>query len=123
MAITLSIKALHMELTPAIRSYLGKKLDHIEKFLDSDKGGTHVQVELGKTTAHHGKGDVFRAEGHMRFAGEPVNASADAPDLYAAIDLMQAMFEREVTKLRKRSIVTERKGSRKIKELLHGSRV
>lgn len=79
------IKATSFTLTPAISEYADKRLDKIARFLEADPTA-QCDVELGRTTSHHNKGDVFRAEIHIVAAHRDVYASAERSDLYSAID-------------------------------------
>lgn len=79
------IKATSFTLTPAISDYADKRLDKISHFLDADPTA-QCDVELGRTTSHHHKGDVFRAEIHIVAKHRDVYASSEKPDLYSAID-------------------------------------
>lgn len=81
----LSLKTKNLTLTDAIRTAIEKKLATLDKKVA--KFGTSVsgEVEVGKTTKHHKKGELFRAEVHVRLPGKLVYAEATHEDLYAAI--------------------------------------
>ncbi len=108
-----------MELTPAIASYLEKRLATVKKFLGATDDAAIAKVEVGKTTRHHKAGDHFKAEIHLRTWGKEFSASATESDLYAAIDKMKDELVQELTAHKGRKVSLERKGSRQIKELLH----
>jgi len=87
--IVVKIKATNLELTPALKNYVNKKIVSLEKFLKhySDQSGELIfEIEIGKTTLHHKQGDIFRAE--INFTAGDINLRSESKkdDLYAAID-------------------------------------
>lgn len=106
-----------MELTPAISDYLGKKLSALEKFVDESVEGI-ARVEVGRTTNHHHKGDVFRAEINLEFGGNKFRAEAEEADLYRAIDIMKEDVVSEVIRSSKKKRHLLRRGRQKIKDIM-----
>jgi len=80
-----NIKANNFELTPAIRSYAEKKLNMLDKYLGSVVP-ISCDMEVEKTTRHHWKGDVFRAEINLQLPGELLRIEKIEPNLYKAIE-------------------------------------
>ncbi|MFA6050654.1 MAG: ribosome-associated translation inhibitor RaiA [Candidatus Paceibacterota bacterium] len=111
------VKATSMELTPAISDYLDKKLSVLEKFVD-EKSEAIARIEVGRTTGHHHKGDVFRAEITLDVEGKQFRAEAEAGDLYAAIDMMKDDVVQEVTRAGKKKKHLLKRGHQKVKDLL-----
>ena len=114
---TTNVKAFGIELTESIKNYALNKMVRIRKLL-SDHNNFHAEIELAKTTAHHHKGEVFRAEINMSGVGELYRAEASADDLYAAIDLAKDELVQEIKGRRMRKESLFRKGSRIAKRLL-----
>lgn len=79
------IQGTNIELTDAIRNYVTEKVESIERFTKRFDP-CDVAVEVGKTSEHHNKGDVFFAEMNVTVPGDVVRAHAERDDLYAAID-------------------------------------
>lgn len=119
----LNIKAIEIEITPAIQSYVEKKLAMLKKLLvRQEKLDTIMaKVELGKITRHHRSGPLFKAEAHLRVGKEIFNASATAEDLYAAIDMVKDELSREIASSKQKKKVLVRKGARAIKKILKGA--
>ena len=115
----INIKATGIELTPAIRDYVYKKISSVEKFL-SDPEGTSVQVEVGKTTRHHKTGDVFRAEVRMSGKNVDLYSAIEAGDLYSAIDLVESEVSNKIVREKGRHIKLLRQGQRAVKYMLKG---
>lgn len=113
----LNIKATNIELTTAIRDYVEEKIGFgLERLLDSSDTSVLTDVEVGKTTRHHQKGDIFRAEVNLHMAGVNLRAEAEAEDLYSAIDLVQDEISREITSRRQKQVALFRRGARAFKE-------
>ncbi|HTM68138.1 MAG TPA: ribosome-associated translation inhibitor RaiA [Candidatus Binatia bacterium] len=80
-----SLKAKGITLTDAIRATIEKRLAALEKKVAKFGTSVNGEVEVGKTSKHHKKGELFRAEVHVRLPGKLVYAEALNQDLYAAI--------------------------------------
>lgn len=55
----------------------------LTKYLDSIQ---HMDVEVGMTSHHHQKGDIFFCKVVLQLGGEVMKIDRDAEDLYKAID-------------------------------------
>ena len=96
---TIQVKATNFELTPSIQTKVEEKLLLLEKHLArfDDQSAILARVEVGKTTNHHNKGDVYKASVHLEIPGEPnLRAEAVESDLHVAIDAVQADLDREL---------------------------
>ncbi len=114
----INIKATGIELTPAITTYTEEKLSSLERFLDQNDESQLARVEIGKTTAHHKHGEVFRAEIKLHTAGQDYYAEAHESDLYAAVDKLKDEITAEVKSRRDRQSTLLRRGGRRIKNML-----
>lgn len=112
-------KATTLSLTPAISEYVERKLSPIAKFFENDST-VRCDVELAKTTNHHNKGDIFKAEVHIVAKDKNIYASVEKEDLYVAIDLVKDDVMREIknSNAKHRSLI--RRGGAKIKEMIKG---
>lgn len=113
------IKTTNITLTDAISTYVNKRLEKISK-LTSDDPSVQCDVELGRTTAHHNKGDIFRCEIHLVGSGTNIYNSAEREDLYVAIDEVQEVVLRELKSGKKKSTSRIRRGGAKVKEMMKG---
>jgi len=115
----INIKTTAITLTPAISEYTDKRLQKIALLLANDPSA-QCDVELGRTTEHHNKGEIFRAEIHIVAAGKNAYASAEKEDLYSAIDAVQEeiMYELRSDKSKKVSLI--RRGGARVKGVLKG---
>ncbi len=111
------IKATNIELTEAIKEYLEKKIDSLLKFIKEDEE-VLAEIEVGKTTHHHHKGDVFRAEVNVHFKDRQLRAEAVEDDLYKAIDKVKDEIVREVKNVKEKKGDLLKRGKQKIKNFL-----
>jgi len=95
------IKGTNMELTEAIRAYVVEKLDMLDK-LTERYNPCVVAVDVGKTSNHHNKGEIFRAEFNMTIPGGMLRAECVKDDLYAAIDEAKDDLKRQLVDRKER---------------------
>jgi len=119
----LNINAVEMELTEAIRSYVEKKFESLKKLLLKQDclDPMLVKLEIGKTTKHHNKGILFKAEAHLRVGKMIFDATSTKEDLYAAIDEVKDELMREITSKKEKTKVLAKKGGRAIKKILQSA--
>lgn len=117
----ISVKANGFSLTPSTEEYLRLKLDHLDRFLPFDES-IIADVELAKTTAHHQKGDIFKAEINLRLPHRLLRASAQEWDLRVAIDRARDTIQEEIKKNRTKDLSLFKRGARKLKNLLRLAR-
>ncbi|HEY4493499.1 MAG TPA: ribosome-associated translation inhibitor RaiA [Candidatus Paceibacterota bacterium] len=118
---TYGIKAPTVVLSPALREYAEEKIGSVEGLLVESQSA-HAEIELEKISAHHHKGEVFRAEVNLRSRGQLYRAEATAEDLYAAIDLLRDELAREIKDYKTRKVSLFRRGARFAKRLLRGNK-
>ncbi len=117
----INIKTTNFSITEAISDYTSKRLEAVTNFLKDDTT-IKCDVELGKTSEHHNKGDIFRAEIHITGKDRDLYASAEESDLYKAIDVVRDEILREVRSSKDRKLSLLKRGGAKIKNLLRGNR-
>ncbi len=118
----INIVATHMDLTLAITDYVKKKLNSLEKLIDTS-GDKEVltKVEIGKESTHHQKGNIFVMEAHLLYRKETYTTKVRGEDLYAVIDEVKDGLSRELKATKDRRSTRVKAGARKIKELLHAA--
>ncbi len=92
----LDIKTKDIELTDAIRAHVEEKMASLEAKISRFGDSVTAEVEVGKTTNHHNKGDIFRAEVHVRLPGKLVYAEAVHEDLYTAVNEAKQDADRQI---------------------------
>ena len=121
----INILAKNLELTEDIKNYVSKKVENLEKILSKivKKGGeVMANFEVGKTTNHHQRGDVFRAECLIKIDGKEFYVSAEKDDLYAAIDEVKENIFRELSKSKDKAQTVFHRSARRVKEIIKGLR-
>ena len=101
-----------------IEKYVAKKIAFLEKFLAhfaEEAGELLFEVEVGKTTAHHKEGDVYRAEINFSAGGVRVRAVGVKDDLYAALDDAKDEMQREMVSHKEKHTGAEKREGRKLK--------
>ncbi|MCX6744739.1 MAG: ribosome-associated translation inhibitor RaiA [Candidatus Parcubacteria bacterium] len=96
----IDIKGTNMDLTPAIKDYVNEKVGSLEKFFDQ---ALIARVDVGRTSNHHQKGDVFRAEININVPQKQLlRAEAVRDDLYVAINEAKEELERQIKKYKEK---------------------
>ena len=83
----LNISGHHLEVTPAIRSYVTDKLSKAIRHFDHVINAT-VMLSVEKL--------IQKAEVTIHLRGKDIHAEASDEDLYAAIDLLSDKLDRQV---------------------------
>jgi ribosomal subunit interface protein len=115
---TINFKGLHMDLTPALRTYGEEKIAMLEKFVTDAPENVFVEIEIEKTTAHHQKGEVYRAVIIMRTSSGTYRAEALEEDMYAAIDVAKDELANELSRTKDKEQQKMKRGGRFGKALL-----
>ncbi|MCK4781905.1 ribosome-associated translation inhibitor RaiA [Candidatus Parcubacteria bacterium] len=113
----INIKATNFKLTPSINEYIGIKIGSLEKFIKASPW--EVWVEVGKTTHHHHKGQVFRAEVQLKLPGKGLRVESIKDDIHLAIDEVKDELQRKLKQYQEKQITETKKGARIFKEELH----
>lgn len=113
------VKATNIDLTEAISDYVEKKIGALQKIIRQDLEAL-AEIEVGKTSHHHNKGDVFRAEVNLTMGDKQFRSVAVENDLYKAIDKVKDGIMREVKNAKDKRDNLFKKGHRKVKGMLKG---
>lgn len=85
----LNVSGHHLEVTPAIRSYVSAKLERVMRHFDHVIDA-HVILSVDKLRQ--------KAEVTLHVRGKDIHCACEEQDLYAAIDLMADKLDRQVIK-------------------------
>ena len=116
----LNIKATKTTLTPSLREYIEKKLVALDKLIAGDNDLAMVRVEIGRTTNHHKKGEVYRAEIKISMGKTSLYAEASNEDIYAAIDDVKDEVMRELKSYKTKTSDKKKTGGRAVKKMIKG---
>lgn len=114
-----NIKTTDFSMTPAIKDYVEKRLEHLDKFINQAMGELPIcYVEIGKTTNHHKNGDLFKAEFTIHIGGKSLRAEANEEDLYAAIDKITDEMTEELKSFKDKKVSLIKRSGAKIKSFV-----
>lgn len=85
----LNVTGHHIEITPALQTYVASKLERLERHFDHV---TNVHVVLTVEKLRH------KAEATLHISGAEVFADATEEDMYAAIDVLVDKLDRQIKK-------------------------
>lgn len=92
------IKGTNMELTEAIKSAVEAELATLDARVERWGTAVSADVEVGKISNHHQKGEIFRAEVNLSIPGKLLRAENVDQDLYVALKNAVGTLERELDK-------------------------
>lgn len=95
----LTISGRHLEVTPAIRSYVESKLDRMKRNFENV---IDISVLLAVDNVSE-KEKSQRAEIKLNMSGKTLFAESVAHDLYAAIDTLMDKLDRQINKQKTKS--------------------
>jgi len=115
----LTIKALNMEMTPAIEDYFISKLGSLDKYLDLADESIECDARVSKV-AENQSGNIFKAEVSLHTAGKIYGADSTKDNLYASIDDVVDRVGRKITEHKDKQRSMFKRGAAKFKNLLRG---
>ncbi|MDD4662171.1 MAG: ribosome-associated translation inhibitor RaiA [Candidatus Pacebacteria bacterium] len=92
----ISIKTKNITLNSPLKVFIQEKIGSLEKFLPEKN--LLAEVEISKTTKHHNKGDVFRAELQIELPQKLLRAESTMEDLRVAIVDVKDKFQVQIKK-------------------------
>jgi len=101
----INISAKNLELSPAIREYIEKKMGSLNKFMKKweVEGSVELNFDTGRTTKHHHKGNIYYAEANLKIPGKMIRAHKTNEDLHAAIDAVKEVLSAEIKQYKEKS--------------------
>jgi ribosomal subunit interface protein len=90
-----NIKATNAELAPEAHDIIREKIGGLLKFYPNI---VEADVEVGITTRHHAKGDIYRAEVNLSVPKKLLRAEAESDDISKSMNEVVATLKRELIK-------------------------
>ena len=87
-----------IELPDAIKDAVENELTTLDPMIERWGDAASADVEVGKTSQHHHKGEIFRAEVNLTIPGKLLRAEDENEDLYLAIKNVALTLQRELNK-------------------------
>ncbi|KKW41690.1 MAG: Ribosomal subunit interface protein [Candidatus Magasanikbacteria bacterium GW2011_GWA2_56_11] len=86
-----------IDLTDAIKVYAESKIAGLAKYFDNI---TKAEIDVGITTHHHQKGQIYYAEVNLHVPGRILRVAKQEENLYKAIDKVKDHFKVELEKMK-----------------------
>ncbi len=100
----LHIHSVGLPLTAAITAAAEEKFGRLNRLLTRfDKDDLFIDIELSRTTHHHNKGKIFRAEINVPIGRKQVYGASECEDLYEAMDHCVDTAKRQLVKLKEKA--------------------
>ena len=101
------ISGRHLKITEPIKEYTEEKIGRLKKYFDNIlEVDVTLSVEHSKT-----EGDLHKADGLLFANGTKIRVEAENNDLYAAIDELSDVLERQVKKYKEKLKDHNKKGT------------
>jgi ribosomal subunit interface protein len=108
-------------MTPAIKNYVEKEMAHLNKFVNpADKELPMCYVEIGKTTNHHKKGELFKSEFTVHIGGKSFRVESHEEDLYMALDKATEQMTEELKSFKDKKVSFMKRSGAKLKSFVKG---
>jgi len=91
----ITIKATGITLTPDLEKVINDKVGGLSKFFDNI---IRANVEVGRTTRHHQKGDVFLAEVNLEVPKKIIRAESETQDIIVSLNDVKDKLKIELIK-------------------------
>ena len=111
-----SLTGTNVRLTPQIRKYVEEKIATLDKFVKSFVQEVTAAIEVGKETAHHRTGKIWRAEVTMKLPKKPVRAVAVEKNIFSAITKVKDKLQVELKRYKEEYLTKKRRGLLRLKD-------
>ena len=95
----------------SLETYVEKKMSPLAKFIThlEEGGEAELRLEIGRTSKHHKKGEVFKATADLHLPKKTLRAEEYAEDIRTAIDNARNTLRLEIAKYKTRFVDLDRK--------------
>ncbi|MFZ3055065.1 MAG: ribosome-associated translation inhibitor RaiA [Minisyncoccales bacterium] len=102
------IKATNINLTPYLEDLIKEKMADIAKLLKGEKV-LIAEIEVGLTSKHHQKGDIYRAEIQIEVPNKLLRAVSEKEDFRAALTDAKDEIGKQIIKYKDKKITDKRR--------------
>lgn len=115
----IKIKATGVDLPQTIVNYIYDKIGGLKKYLKekSAAGGVDIDVEIGRTTKHHRRGPVYKAECNIVLSGKVLRGEHEDWDVRRCIDEIKNELQQEIKKYLAKARPQDSRGQEEIRKL------
>jgi len=93
----ISLKTKNITIDSALKEFTLDRVSSLERFLHNSEN-LLAEVELSRTTEHHNKGEIFRAEVQIQVPGRLLRAESTREDLKIAIAEVKDQLQIQIKK-------------------------
>lgn len=111
------LKATNITLTPAVSEYVEGTLGSLDKMVQNMGEAVELRVEVGRSTFHHKKGEVFFAEANLNIGRSLLRSREEALSVQAAVDEVRDGLRNELLKFKGKKETVFRRSARSISKL------
>lgn len=113
----LTLKTTGFSLTPATEEYITTKVVRTVERLTSrmDPESVRLSIEVAKTTRHHNKGSVWRAEATLRVMGKRLRAETHGESMQEVVDLLEESIGTEIKGAKGKETAIQKRQARALK--------
>ncbi|MEK7643484.1 MAG: HPF/RaiA family ribosome-associated protein [Patescibacteria group bacterium] len=112
----IKLKATNTTLTSAIREWVDLKLvGPVERLVGKKTDAVLLEIDFGKSTKHHKKGDIWFAEANLTLGGAIIRVESSASDAHAAIDNVARELKEDIKKFTSKKTSKARAKERSLK--------
>lgn len=112
------LKATNITLTPTINEYVETALGSLDKLTQGLSLPAEMRVEVGRSTWHHKKGEVFFAEANLSIGGNLLRSKIESFSVPSAIDGVRDELRNEIYKFKGKKETIFRRGARSVSKML-----
>ena len=95
-----NIKATKAKLAPEAQEIISEEINGLAKYCDCI---IKAEVEVGVTTFHHQKGDIYRAEVNLEVPGKILRAEAETDDITKSMNEVKDKLKIELVKYKEKT--------------------
>ena len=111
-------KATNITLSPSLENHIENSLGSLRKLVRSFGEEIETRVEVGRSTFHHKKGEVFFAEVNLKIGKILLRSKSEAVSIQSAIDEVRDELRNEIVKFKDKKETVFRRGARSFAKLL-----
>ncbi len=109
----ITIKATNLDLTPATKEMIEKKIAVLDKFILPIDASVEAFVEVSIETRHHKKGKIYYAEANIKVPGKLIRSEAREENIYQAINTIKNELQGLLKKRKEKTL--QRRKEKKLK--------
>lgn len=110
----ITIKSTNFPLTPSISDRIENSLGSLKKIVHNFGDEIETRVEVGRSSFHHKKGEVFFAEVNLRLGKNQIRSRSESTDVYSAIDMVKDELRNEILRFKEKKETMFRRGARSV---------